>query len=306
MRLESRKSGRPAWAHRMLAPALAVFLSWTGTAFGESPSPAVLQASDVLYIHNPVTNVALLANGFVAWPTHGDDLVVDIGLSRQAQEKLLLAVKRQLESKGYRVGAAVPAGVAFVDPVFDYEHLKYLAPDKQELSPLGVVPLYLYPTVAGNWALSRAVRDLIEPMNMARADKALERFRPNPESAKFIARALDPTADTVCSVQLAGIKYSNANAFGTAMRANGLVGVIVAGATGAMSDEQRMEMTCFSAKDGTLLWQNSSHAQRVDPGNPTDQAATTLLQYLPGRGYRMSDRVQRAFGGPPPTTKTGP
>jgi hypothetical protein len=306
MTLEPRKSSRRVWTGRMLAPVLVVLASWSSPAYGDSPVAAVLQASDTLYLRNPVKRIALLASGFVAWPTHDVDVVVDIALSRQAQEKLLLTVKKQLEAKGYQVAVTMPAGVAFVDPAFDYDHLKYLGPNNEELRPLGIAPLFLNPAVATDRNLSRAVRDLLEPMLIARSDKALARFQPNPESAKLIAHALDPTADAFCSLQLAAVKYSAANRTGTLMRAGGLAAVIIGSAAGFMSDEQRVDTTCFSGTDGTVLWQDSASSDKVDPANPTDHFAATLLQYLPGRGYRMNPQIRRAHGGPPTTAKTGP
>jgi hypothetical protein len=261
-----------------------------GAAPGCASAPTVAYASDSLYLGNSMKRVALLSSAYVGWPRTGDkQSVLDIDASRKAQEDLLRLVGAQLTSKGYSVGTIVPAGVAFVSPLINYEDFYYLGPNEEERKVMAIAPVFIYPQIAASFDLVRAVRDLIEPMNAARKEHRVDDFKPNPTAVKFIASTLDPQADTFCYLHVVGDRYSAGRKFGAMMFHRSL------------NDDLYADLMCSSTSDGVALWFDGSLAF-IDPTVPTPDFTRQLLQYFPARGMPMDPQVGRTSGGPVPTS----
>jgi hypothetical protein len=266
---------------------------------GHAP-PTVEYASDSLYLGNPIKRIAVFSSANVFWPrTGGKQAVIDVAASRQCQERLLPLLQRQLAQKGYEVAIAAPVGVAFVDPGIDYSSFQYVGPDGSDVLWPAMIPVFEYPILTANPNLERAVRDIIEPMNVATKQGQLPRFQPNPAAVKFIGRTLDPSADTLCYLRGIGDKYSAGRKFGAMMfslRAGG----------GGLSDDLFASLTCMQVDSGRVLWKDYVLDNNADPVEPTQIHVATMIQYLPPRGYSMNPEVVRAYGGPVPKASRAP
>jgi hypothetical protein len=289
----------------MLSAATFVLLS--GCA--HSSPPTVDFAADALYLGNPIQRIVLIGSGNVFWPkTGGEQAAVDVPAGMQCQERLLGLVRNALAQKGYQVGAAVPMGVAFVDPSINYAEFQYVGQDGAERPWRMMTPVFEYPHLRSNPNLERAVRDFIEPMNLPQPGQ------PNAAAVKYIVQTLDPTADTLCHLHARGNKYSAGRRFGAAMLGRHSSSLQnrdfatdpLSALTGQLNDNLYSNLMCVEVASGTTLWEDMKIDPDVDPTSPTQEHAVTIIEYLPPRGSPMNPEVQRSRGGPVPRVTAVP
>jgi hypothetical protein len=284
-----------------------VFLLLSGC--GHASPPTVDFAADALYLGNPINRIVLIGSSNVFWPnTEGKQAAVDVAASKQCQEQSLGLMRNALAQKGYSVGAAVPMGVAFVDPSINYSEFQYIGPDGSEVPWRAMMPVFEYPHLRGNPNLERAVRDFIEPMNLPQPGQ------PNSAAVKYIVQTLDPTADTLCHLHARGNKYSGGRRFGAAMLGRHSSSLQnrdfatdpLSALTGQLNDNLYSNLMCVEVASGTRLWEDLAIDPNVDPASPVQDHAAKIIQYLPPRGSPMNPEVQRSTGGPPPRVPAAP
>lgn len=217
-----------------------------------------LRADKNLQNDNPMKRITLLGASHVYWPRMGSEhSVLGLKSSREGLEHVLPLVKSALEKKGYEIVFSEPVVIGF--PLPNHDNVVYENYDDEGSSSKwnleGEAPAYTYPRFEENVKLGSAALDILRDLDTAITSQQLNLYSSKLSSIKAITQEID--SDTVCAVDIWGLRYTKARAvgsfaaqFGVALLTMGMV-VIPANA----SDIGAATLVCISGNDASVLWQ---------------------------------------------------